>query len=59
GRGGLGYSIIYASAQLETDYLFALIAAATLLGFTFYFLVALLEWIFLHQWHESARAGVE
>jgi NitT/TauT family transport system permease protein len=55
GRGGLGYSIIYASQQLQTDYLFALIVAATVLGFAFYFIVAFLEWYFLHKWHESAR----
>ncbi len=55
GRGGLGYSIIYASQQLQTDYLFALIVAATVLGFAFYFIVALFEWYFLHKWHESAR----
>ena len=56
GRGGLGYSIIYASQQLQTDYLFALIVAATVLGFAFYFIVSFLEWYFLHRWHESARA---
>jgi NitT/TauT family transport system permease protein len=56
GVGGLGYSILYASAQLETDYLFALVFAATLLGFSFFFIVMFLEWYFLHNWHESARA---
>jgi NitT/TauT family transport system permease protein len=56
GEGGLGYSILYASMQLQTDYLFALVAAATVLGFGFVFLVMLLEWYFLHRWHESARA---
>jgi NitT/TauT family transport system permease protein len=55
GEGGLGYSILYASTQLQTDYLFALVAAATVLGFGFVFLVMLLEWYFLHRWHESAR----
>jgi NitT/TauT family transport system permease protein len=55
GRGGLGYSIIYASQQLQTDYLFALIVAATALGFAFYFIVSFFEWYFLHKWHESAR----
>jgi NitT/TauT family transport system permease protein len=25
GEGGLGYSILYASSQLQTDYLFALV----------------------------------
>jgi len=55
GVGGLGYSILYASSQLQTDYLFALVAAATVLGFGFLFLVMFLEWYFLHNWHESAR----
>jgi NitT/TauT family transport system permease protein len=55
GGGGLGYAILYASSQLQTDYLFALVVAAIVLGLAFYFLVALLEWHFLHRWHESAR----
>jgi NitT/TauT family transport system permease protein len=55
GQGGLGYSILYASSQLQTDYLFALVAAATVLGFSFFFAVMFLEWYFLHRWHESAR----
>jgi NitT/TauT family transport system permease protein len=56
GEGGLGYSILYASSQLQTDYLFALVLAATVLGFGFLFLVMFLEWYFLHNWHESALA---
>ena len=55
GQGGLGYSIIFASQQLQTDYLFALIVASAVLGFAFYFIVYFLEWYFLHDWHESAR----
>src|ERR1700730_7156553 len=55
GEGGLGYSILYASTQLQTDYLFALVAAATVLGFAFVFIVMFLEWYSLHRWHESAR----
>ena len=54
-RADLGYSILYASSQLQTDYLFALVLAATVLGFGFFFLVMFLEWYFLHRWHESAR----
>jgi NitT/TauT family transport system permease protein len=57
GVGGLGYSILYASSQLETDYLFALVFAATLLGFAFFFIMMFLEWYFLHNWHESARTA--
>ena len=56
GQGGLGYAILYANSQLETSYLFALVIAATLLGFAFFFLVMFLEWIALHNWHESSRA---
>ena len=55
GVGGLGYSILYAYSQLQTDYLFALVVAAIVLGFTFLFVVMFLEWLFLHKWHESAR----
>jgi NitT/TauT family transport system permease protein len=55
GEGGLGYSITYASAQLETDYLFALVLAATVLGFAFFFIGMFFEWYFLHHWHESSR----
>ena len=56
GVGGIGYAIQYARSQLETDYLFALVAAATVLGFAFFFTVMFVEWLFLHKWHESARA---
>jgi NitT/TauT family transport system permease protein len=59
GEGGLGYSILYASSQLQTDYLFALVLAATVLGFAFFFGVMFLEWYFLHNWHESARTMTE
>jgi len=57
GEGGLGYAIQYASSQLETDYLFALVFAASALGFAFFFIIMFLEWYFLHNWHESARAA--
>jgi NitT/TauT family transport system permease protein len=57
GEGGLGYSILYASSQLQTAYLFALVLAATVLGFSFFFLVMFLEWYFLHTWHESTRTA--
>jgi NitT/TauT family transport system permease protein len=57
GVGGLGYSILYASSQLQTDYLFALVVAATALGFAFFFVAMFFEWHFLHRWHESARTS--
>ena len=55
GEGGLGYAILYASNQMETSYLFALVCAATVLGFAFFFIVMFVEWVFLHNWHESSR----
>ncbi len=55
GEGGLGYAITYANAQLETDYLFALVLAATILGFLFFFIGMFFEWYFLHHWHASNR----
>ncbi len=55
GEGGLGYAIIYASNQMETGYLFALVFAATVLGFAFFFIVMFLEWLALHNWHESIQ----
>jgi NitT/TauT family transport system permease protein len=58
GEGGLGYAIIYASNQMETGYLFALVFAATVLGFSFFFIVMFVEWLALHNWHESSRPQV-
>jgi NitT/TauT family transport system permease protein len=58
GEGGLGYAIVYASSQLETDYLFALVAAAAVLGFIFFFATMFVEWYFLHNWHESSRSEI-
>jgi len=58
GVGGIGYAILYAHAQLETDYLFALVLAATVLGFSFFFIGMFLEWYFLHHWHESSRSDI-
>jgi len=55
GEGGLGYAILYANNQMETSYLFALVFAATALGFAFFFVVMFFEWLALHNWHESAR----
>jgi NitT/TauT family transport system permease protein len=56
GEGGLGYAIVYASNQMETSYLFALVLAATVLGFSFFFVVMFFEWLFLRNWHESSRS---
>jgi NitT/TauT family transport system permease protein len=58
GEGGLGYAIIYANNQMETGYMFALVFAATVLGFSFFFIVMFLEWVSLHNWHESKRTQI-
>lgn len=58
GEGGLGYAIIYANNQMETAYMFALVLAATVLGFSFFFVVMFFEWLTLHNWHESSRAQI-
>ena len=58
GEGGLGYAITYANNQMETAYMFALVLAATMLGFSFFFIVTFFEWMLLHNWHESSRAQV-
>jgi len=55
GEGGLGYSITYANSQLQTDYLFALVACSTGLGLVLVFIIMFFEWLLLHNWHESAR----
>ena len=59
GEGGLGYGILYANNQMETGSMFALVGAATLLGFGLFFLVMFLEWLALHNWHESRREAAE
>jgi NitT/TauT family transport system permease protein len=58
GEGGLGYAMIYANNQMETSYLFALVLAAAVLGFAFFFLVMFVEWVALHHWHESKRPRI-
>ena len=58
GEGGLGYAIVYANNQMETSYMFALVLAATVLGFGFFFIVMFLEWLALRNWHESKREAV-
>jgi NitT/TauT family transport system permease protein len=58
GEGGLGYAITYASNQMETAYLFALVLAAAVLGFAFFFTVMFFEWLTLHNWHESKQPAM-
>ena len=54
---GLGYIILTANGQMETDYSFASIVLLTGLGLVLYFAVESLERILL-PWHISQRASV-
>ncbi len=56
GVGGLGYSIQYATARAGDRLSFRAGVCATILGISFFFIMMFLEWYFLHNWHESARA---
>jgi NitT/TauT family transport system permease protein len=56
GKGGRGDAIIYASSQMETAYLFALVVAATSLGFSLFSIVMFFQWLTLHNWQESNRS---
>ena len=53
GRGGLGYSSVYALSQLDTPYLFALVLASSLMGVGFFFFVVSVERLVLRNWHDS------
>jgi NitT/TauT family transport system permease protein len=57
GYYGLGYLIIFASNQLETDFLFAATLASMLLGVVTFAAISLLgDWI-LRRWHAPGSAG--
>lgn len=56
GLGGLGYSLSYANSQLQTDYLFALVAVSSLLGLLLYGAVAACEKLCVGHWHRKYRA---
>jgi NitT/TauT family transport system permease protein len=53
GRGGLGYSSVYALSQLDTPYLFALVLSSSLMGLAFFFVVVATERAALRHWHSS------
>lgn len=51
GLGGLGYSLSYANSQVQTDYLFALVAVSSTLGLGFYGAVVACERVCIGRWH--------
>jgi len=53
-RGGIGYVITQAAAQLKMPYLFAAALTSSLLGIAIFIIVSLVSARFLRHWHESA-----
>jgi NitT/TauT family transport system permease protein len=53
-RGGIGYVITVAAAQIKMPYLFAAAFTSSLLGIAIFILVSIISNRFLRHWHESA-----
>jgi NitT/TauT family transport system permease protein len=53
-RGGLGYVITQAAAQLKMPYLFSAALTSSVLGILIFILVSVISARFLRHWHESA-----
>jgi NitT/TauT family transport system permease protein len=53
-RGGLGYVITSAAAQIKMPYLFAAALTSSILGIVIFIIVSFVSARFLRHWHESA-----
>ena len=53
-RGGIGYVITAAAAQIKMPYLFAAALTSSVLGIIIFILVSMVSARFLRHWHESA-----
>lgn len=53
GQYGLGFLVISYYSQLKAPALFATALLSCLLGFIFVICVYLMDWFFLHAWHDS------
>jgi NitT/TauT family transport system permease protein len=53
-RGGLGYVITSAAAQIKMSYLFASALTSSILGIVIFIIVSFVSARFLRHWHESA-----
>ena len=53
-RGGIGYVLTAAMAQIKMPYLFAAAFTSSLLGIAIFIIVSILSNRFLRHWHESA-----
>jgi NitT/TauT family transport system permease protein len=51
---GLGYLVLVANGELDTQLVFACVLTLTLLGIIFYFIIEIIEKIVVH-WHVAAR----
>jgi NitT/TauT family transport system permease protein len=56
---GIGFAIVVSSQRLETDFMFAAVAASTATGLGFFLIVSAIELVCLRGWHESALAPQE
>jgi NitT/TauT family transport system permease protein len=57
GQFGLGYFVLQNSTRLETDFLFAAVIAAMLLGVAIFGTVSLLGELILRSWHAPSEAA--
>jgi len=53
GSGGLGFLVYVYNTRIQIPALFATALTSCLLGFIFVAAVSLLNWVVLHQWHDS------
>ncbi len=53
-RGGLGYVITSAAAQIKMPYLFSAALTSSILGIIIFIIVSIITARFLRHWHESA-----
>jgi NitT/TauT family transport system permease protein len=57
GQGGIGFLAILYKGDVNTPALYACAALACLMGFLFVGLVNYVQWLLLHNWHESSLDG--
>lgn len=53
GQGGIGFLAILYKNQVNTPALYACAGLACIMGFLFVGLINYVQWLFLHNWHES------
>ncbi|MCL8011271.1 ABC transporter permease [Streptomyces sp. AS02] len=53
---GLGYALLRASSQLDTEYIFAILVVLTIIGIAINYLIEALEW-WLTPWERRQKSG--